>query len=147
MVHRLASARASTLRAAPFSYDRVGGTAGDLPDGYRPVHRRRVLVRRDFDGALDDLMRWRVHEPEDLVPAAVDLARSFVVDRSPVALALAKQLLYRNSAAAEPLDAHLSDSLAMFWTSLGDGKEGVAAFKGKRAPRFTGKASDLPRIF
>ncbi|MCW2835545.1 MAG: enoyl-CoA hydratase, partial [Nocardioides sp.] len=55
-----------------------------------------------------------VHEPDDLLPAALDLARSFVVDRSPVALALAKQLLYRNGAAPEPLDAHLSDSLAMF---------------------------------
>jgi enoyl-CoA hydratase/carnithine racemase len=88
-----------------------------------------------------------VHEPDDLLPAAHDLARSFVVDRSPVALALAKQLLYRNGAAGDPLEAHLSDSLAMFHTSLGDGKEGVAAFREKRAPRFTGKASRLPRVF
>ncbi|MGW4332314.1 crotonase/enoyl-CoA hydratase family protein [Rhodococcus koreensis] len=87
-----------------------------------------------------------LHEPDDLLPVAYDLARSFVRDRSPVALGLAKQLLYRNSAAAEPLEAHLTDSLAMFWTSIGDGKEGVAAFLEKRTPRFTGKASDLPRI-
>ncbi len=87
-----------------------------------------------------------VHEPDDLLPAAYDLARSFVVDRSPVALGLAKQMLYRNSAAAEPLEAHLTDSLAMYWTSIGDGKEGVAAFLEKRTPRFTGKASELPRI-
>ncbi|MDP2775111.1 MAG: enoyl-CoA hydratase, partial [Nocardioides sp.] len=80
-------------------------------------------------------------------PAALELARSFVVDRSPVALALAKQLLYRNGAAADPLEAHLSDSLAMFYTSIGDGVEGVAAFREKRAPRFTGRASDLPRIY
>ncbi|MDQ6522136.1 crotonase/enoyl-CoA hydratase family protein [Nocardioides sp. LHD-245] len=88
-----------------------------------------------------------LHEPEDLLPAAYELARSFVTDRSPVALGLAKQLLYRNSAAADPLEAHLTDSLAMFWTSIGDGKEGVAAFLEKRAPRFTRKASELPPLY
>ncbi len=40
-----------------------------------------------------------VHEPEELLGAAQELARSFVEDRSPRALGLAKQLLYRNSAA------------------------------------------------
>jgi enoyl-CoA hydratase/carnithine racemase len=88
-----------------------------------------------------------LHEPDDLLPAAYDLARSFVKDRSPVALGLAKQMLYSNSAAADPLEAHLSDSLAMFYTSIGDGKEGVAAFNEKRTPAFTGKSSDLPRIY
>lgn len=87
-----------------------------------------------------------VHAPDELLPAALELARSFVTDRSPVALGLAKQLLYRNSAAAEPLEAHLTDSLAMYWTSVGDGKEGVAAFLEKRAPRFTSTATELPRI-
>jgi enoyl-CoA hydratase/carnithine racemase len=88
-----------------------------------------------------------LHEPDDLVPAALELARSFVDGRSPVALGLAKQLLYAGTAAPHPLEAHLADSLAMFHTSVGDGKEGVAAFREKRAPRFTGRASELPRIF
>jgi enoyl-CoA hydratase/carnithine racemase len=101
----------------------------------------------DAEAALAGRLVRSVHEPDDLLPAAYDLARSFVVDRSPVALGLAKRLLYRNGAAADPLDAHLSDSLAMFYTSISDGKEGVAAFREKRAPRFTGRASELPTIF
>ena len=108
------------------------------------VYSAEVLTA---EAALAGRLVRSVHEPADLLPAAHALARTFVVGRSPVALGLAKQLLYRNSAAAEPLEAHLSDSLAMFWTSIGDGREGVAAFLEKRAPAFTGRASALPRIF
>jgi enoyl-CoA hydratase/carnithine racemase len=100
----------------------------------------------EAQAAYDAGLVRSLHDPETLVAEAQHLARSFVVGRSPVALGLAKRMLYRNSAAADPLEAHLSDSLAMFYTSIGDGKEGVAAFLGKRAPEFTGRASDLPRI-
>jgi enoyl-CoA hydratase/carnithine racemase len=97
--------------------------------------------------ALEGRLVRSLHEPDALLPAAVELARSFVVRRSPMALGLAKRLLYRNSAVDHPIEAHRADSLAMWHASTGDGKEGVAAFLDKRDPEFTARASDLPRIY
>lgn len=108
------------------------------------VYSADILTAED---ALRGRLLRSVHPADSLVADAVALARSYVSGRSPMALALAKQLLYRNGAAETPLQAHLSDSLAMFYTSIGDGKEGVAAFREKRPPNFTGSATELPRIF
>ncbi|AFM19093.1 enoyl-CoA hydratase/carnithine racemase [Mycolicibacterium chubuense NBB4] len=108
------------------------------------VYSADIITAED---ALRGGLLRSVHSPESLVDDALALARSYVSRRSPVALALAKKLLYRNGAADSPLQAHLSDSLAMFYTSIGDGKEGVAAFREKRPPQFTGSATALPRVF
>ena len=88
-----------------------------------------------------------VHEPDDLLPAARELARKFTEHRSPVAVAFARQMMYRNSAQPHPREAHRVDSLAMFWTSVGDGKEGVASFLEKRDPSYKGKASEMPAFY
>lgn len=101
----------------------------------------------DAETALAGRLVRSVHQPETLVEDALALARSFVKDRSPVALGLAKQMMYRNSAAPHPLHAHLADSIGMFYASLGDGKEGVASFNEKRTPEYTGRASELPQVF
>ena len=88
-----------------------------------------------------------VHAPDDLLPAAYALADRYTKNRSPVGVALTRQMVYRNSAQEHPVEAHKVDSLAMFYASIGDGKEGVAAFLEKRDPDFTSKASELPRVF
>ncbi|EWT04984.1 enoyl-CoA hydratase [Intrasporangium chromatireducens Q5-1] len=88
-----------------------------------------------------------VHPAEDLLGAAHSLARRFTEHRSPAATALTRRLLRRNATVADPVEAHLADSLAMAYTSTRDGLEGVSAFLEKRTPRFTSKVSELPPAF
>ena len=88
-----------------------------------------------------------IHEPEELLLEAKNLAKKFTKNRSQVSTALARQMLYRNSAMPSPRAAHEVDSLSMFYTSVGDGKEGVASFLEKRDPAFRGKASQMPDFY
>ena len=78
---------------------------------------------------------------ETLLDEARKLAHRFIDNRSPVAAALARQLIYRNGAEPHPLAAHRVDSLAMWHLSQHDGAEGVRAFLEKRPARFTSKVS------
>jgi enoyl-CoA hydratase/carnithine racemase len=85
---------------------------------------------------------------DQLLDEAHKLAHRMTDKRSPVATALARQMMYRNSAQVHPLAAHQVDSLAMFYTSRQDGKEGVRAFLEKRPADFSGKTStDMPDFY
>lgn len=101
----------------------------------------------DAEQALAAGLVREVVAPDDLLPTAYALAQRFVAGKSGVATALMRQMMYRNSAEPDPVAAHRIESLAMFYASVGDGKEGVAAFREKRAAEFTSRSStDLPEL-
>ena len=87
-----------------------------------------------------------LHAPDDLLPAALAIAREIADSTAPVAVALTRQLLWRFT--AEPLPDALLDLDSALNRTLGAGpdvKEGVAAFLDKRAPHFPGRVSaDMP---
>jgi enoyl-CoA hydratase/carnithine racemase len=84
---------------------------------------------------------------DELLTQAYQFARQ-ILAHSPVAIAITRQMLYRNSAQDHPLKAHQVDSLAIFYASQTSGQEGVAAFLEKRKPVFTEKASrDMPDFY
>lgn len=89
-----------------------------------------------------------VYEPEQLMEEAYKLARHIAENASPVAIAMTRQMLYRNSAQPHPKEAHKVDSLAIYYASLKDGKEGINAFLEKRPAQFTQQTpSDLPDFY
>ena len=82
-----------------------------------------------------------------LLEEAYKIARR-IAQHSPVAIALTRQMMYRNAAQDHPIEAHKVDSLAIFYASQNSGKEGVASFLEKRAPVFTDKVStDMPPFY
>ncbi|MFT7218433.1 MAG: enoyl-CoA hydratase/carnithine racemase [Candidatus Azotimanducaceae bacterium] len=92
----------------------------------------------DADEALRLGIVSDVHEPDALLPAAIDLARSFA-SGPPIAIRLAKRAMYRG------MDTSLEEALEFetfaqnICGATEDAKEGIAAFVEKREPKFTGK--------
>lgn len=90
-----------------------------------------------------------LHEPEDLLPAAREIAREIADYTSPVSVALTRRMFWRLAAARHPMEAHIADSRAVHFRGMTDDvKEGIRSFLEKRKPNFPGKVSEgLPQIF
>ena len=84
---------------------------------------------------------------DQLLEEAYTIARR-IAQHSPVAIALTRQMMYRNAAQPHPIEAHKVDSLAIFYTSLNSGKEGVQSFLEKRPANFSQSTStDMPPFY
>jgi enoyl-CoA hydratase/carnithine racemase len=83
-----------------------------------------------------------VHEPDDLLPAAYDLAAEIADNTAPVSVALTRQMMWRMLGADHPMEAHRLDSRAIIERGRSaDAREGVTAFLEKRPADFPDRVS------
>lgn len=99
--------------------------------------------------ALEAGLLRSVHEKEDLIPAARELAREFIDNTSRVANTVLRHMMWRMMSAPDPIDAHRIDTAGINALATSrDAKEGINSFLEKRAPNFPDKVSkDLPAFF
>ena len=90
-----------------------------------------------------------LHEPSDLLPAALALAHEIADNAAPVSVALTRQMLWRMAGADHPMEAHRADSRAIQARGVStDAREGVTSFLEKRSANFPDLVStDVPNIW
>ncbi|MGJ3256434.1 MAG: enoyl-CoA hydratase-related protein [Alcanivorax sp.] len=88
------------------------------------------------------------HDKAEVVDVARCIARKMIAKSSPVAAALAKQMLWRNPNFAHPMQAHAVESKMIYWSNeFWDGRDGFTSFLEKREPRFETAMTDIPTQF
>ena len=89
-----------------------------------------------------------IHDPEDLMTAARNLAHELTADSAPVSIALTRQMMWRMLGAPHPMEAHKLDSRAIWSRGAGgDAKEGVVSFLEKRTASYPDTVSgDMPHF-
>lgn len=98
------------------------------------------------DEALAAGLVRSLHEPDDLLPAAYEVAHRLTERSAPVSVALNRQLLWQMAGAAHPMDAHRMESIYIAQRGpSADAQEGADSFLEKRPPAFPLRVSaDLP---
>jgi enoyl-CoA hydratase len=79
-----------------------------------------------------------IYEPQDLMPAALEMAQKMIA-MAPVAVSLAKQSINENYDLDVDASIELENRLFGKCFTTNDQKEGMAAFLGKRKANFEGK--------
>ncbi|MEM9032969.1 MAG: crotonase/enoyl-CoA hydratase family protein [Actinomycetota bacterium] len=99
--------------------------------------------------ALEGGLVRSLHEPDELLPAARELAAEIAGNTSGVSVAVTRQMLWRMLGAPHPMEAHRVDSRAIQTLgAMADAREGVESFLEKRPADFTlSVADELPNVF
>lgn len=110
------------------------------------VHTGRVFGAEE---ALRGGLVRSLHAPDELLPAARELAREIIDNTSAVSATLNRQMMWRMLGADHPMEAHKIDSRAIaYMGESADVQEGVMAFMEKRPAKFSMKVSqDLPKFY
>jgi enoyl-CoA hydratase/carnithine racemase len=110
-----------------------------------------VFSGRVFDAseALAGGLVRSVHPADELLQAARALAARFADGTAPVAVAIARRMLWRMLADGSPANAHAIDSEALHFLGASDDvREGVESFLEKREPVFPLRVSrDMPEFY
>ena len=90
-----------------------------------------------------------LHEPEDLISDARNIARELIENTSAVSTALIRLMMRKILGADHPMEAHKIDSRGMYFTGKSaDAKEGIEFFLEKRPAKFPLHVSkDMPSFF
>ena len=101
------------------------------------------------DEALEAGLVRSVHPADQVLEAALAIARSIAADVAPMSAVFMRQLLWRNAGADTPMPAHRVESMALSETGRGtDAREGVRAFIEKRSPQWSQRfTQDVPHWF
>ena len=110
-----------------------------------------TLSGRVFDAqeALRAGLVRSVHPPEELLPAAMELAREIAENTSAISVTLNRQLMWRMLGADHPIEANQVESRALRAVGASpDALEGIGSFLAKRAPKYPGRVpADLPDFY
>jgi enoyl-CoA hydratase/carnithine racemase len=99
--------------------------------------------------ALEAGLVRSLHPADELLPAAMELAKEIAENTSAVSVTMNRQLMWRMLGADHPMAAHEVESRALgVIGATADAKEGVESFLEKRPARYPGKVpADLPDFY